>query len=97
MKSLEEEVADFYALLSSDKPSKDMSQYWHRYFSKHKYPKHTSLGGKWLIFCKKDNVDETWKKICKAQDKKLLGDTSKVATALSSMRYKNGHVILYII
>jgi hypothetical protein len=74
-----------------------MSQYWHRYFSKHKYPKHTSLGGKWLIFCKKDNVDETWKKICKAQDKKLLGDTSKVATALSSMRYKNGHVILYII
>jgi hypothetical protein len=93
MTQTEKDVMEFFKLISSPLPSKDMSDYWIPHFSKHEYPSHTSLGGKWLVFCTKENVDETWENICKAQDKKLLGDSSKVATALSSLRYKDKHVI----
>jgi hypothetical protein len=87
------DVDDFFFLLRSKRPSLNMIEYWLPHFSKHKYSGHTSFGGKWLIFCTKENVDDTWLKICKAQDEKLLGNMSKVATALSSLSYKGIHVI----
>jgi hypothetical protein len=48
------------------------------------YPKHTSKGGKWLIFADIKKIDELWSKIKKATEEGKLGRHSKVATAKPS-------------
>lgn len=89
----EKEVAFLISSLYSETPTKNKIENWLSYFSEKEYPKHTSDGGKWLIFCSEENVDKTWLKIKKAQDKKLLGDSSKVATKINAERYKGSYVI----
>jgi hypothetical protein len=77
----------------AEEPSKDMSEYWKYTISKNEYPKHTEYGGKWLIFCDKKTVDNTWIRLQDIQQKGMLGNVMKVATALSAMRFNGQHVI----
>lgn len=74
-------------------PSKEMTEYWKVDIAKHDYPTHTEYGGKWLIYCDKKIVDNTWTLLKDTQKEGLLGNLMKVATALSAMRYKGQHVI----
>jgi len=80
--------------MRSEIPSKNRIDSWIRYYSENDYPEHTKDGGKWLIFCSKEEVDSIWSKIKKAQDKGFLGDMSKVSTALSQ-KYKNSVICVY--
>lgn len=91
--SLEKEIQGFFKILYSDKPSQNALEYWISHFSDIQYPQHTSKGGKWLIFCSSEEIDETWKKIKEAQDKGLLGDSSKSATKINAERYNGSYVI----
>jgi hypothetical protein len=45
------------------------------------YPKHSQLGGKWLIFVPMDQVDAVWETIKQATRVGMLGGSAKVATA----------------
>lgn len=87
------ENEDLYRFLKQPQPSTNMSKYWITYSSHHKHPHHTELGGKWLVPVDYLNVDKIWEKIKKAQDDKILGHVSKVATALNARRYNNSYVV----
>ncbi len=81
---------------SDAKPSEITEVYW-IYATRKKgiYPKPTHRSGKWLIFVKKENVDEIWEKIKKAVEEGKLGDSAKVSTARRSplSLNSNNHVI----
>jgi len=49
-----------------------------------RYSKPTVRSGKWLLFVKRENVDEVWAMIKKAVEEGKLGDSAKVATAKAS-------------
>lgn len=70
------------APFSNSNPSTITEVYW--IYAKREegsYPKSLGKSGKWLIFVNNENIDEIWKKIKKATEEGLLGDSSKVATA----------------
>lgn len=75
-------------LEGSDIPSKTTDDYWIYAFTKQaentakKF--HTSDGGKWLIFVDIKDIDNVWQTIKRATESGLLGESSKVATALPS-------------
>jgi len=89
------DVEQFYALLNSPKPSLNRVEYWLAHFSDFdEYKQHTDLGGKWLVFCSANEVDNIWAKIKDAQDKHLLGQMSKVSTATGrGGNHNSEHVI----
>jgi len=51
---------------------------------KGEYPEQTENSGKWLIYVWEHNVDLVWDKIKSATEKGLLGEASKVSTAMPS-------------
>lgn len=95
MRTSQKDIDDFLNLLDSPYPSKNLLEYWIRHYSDGNYPKHTELGGKWLIFCSKEKVDETWEQIKEAQNMGQLGNISKVATARQNGKYKNHVICVY--
>lgn len=67
------------------KPSKVADGYW--IYARRKkgfYPAHTARSGKWLIFVPTSQIDRTWEIVKQATVNGLLGDISKVATALEN-------------
>ena len=77
----------------SDKPSEDLSAYWHQAASPElKFFHSNEKTGKWCIFVDKSEVDAAWKKIQKAvKSNKLF--LAKVSTATGRIRYGDTHVI----
>ena len=74
--------------LPSEKlPTREIRDYW--IYARRKngvYPKHTSRGGKGLIFVGGRNVDSTWIKIKTAVEQGILGSMAKVATAKKNLK-----------
>ncbi len=53
------------------------------------YPRSTLRSGKWLVFINVKEIDIVWKKIKIATEKGLLGNETKVATAVNNPYAKN--------
>ncbi|GHO59285.1 putative phosphothreonine lyase domain-containg protein [Ktedonobacter robiniae] len=65
-------------------PSQEYRQKWlYAWRCTQSYPQATYTGGKWLIFCSQDNVDEVWSRVRTALLQEYLGDVAKVSTAAS--------------
>ena len=63
------------------KPSKETGAYWlYAEDLKRDHPEPTSRSGKWLVFCKPDEIDETWSKVKCAVAAGNLGKTAKCST-----------------
>lgn len=64
-----------------EKPSETDCVYW-LYVEdlRRKHPKPTDRSGKWLVFCKPDEIDETWSKVKSAVAAGNLGRTAKCST-----------------
>jgi hypothetical protein len=58
-------------------------------------PHDTNLGGKWLLYVDRANVDEVWEKILTALHEGRLGPSAKVSTAADNplSHRKDKHVI----
>ena len=95
IKSAAEDMEDFFRVLKSTLPSKDLIESWFTHYSDANYPKHTHQGGKWLIYASKQNVDNIWNVIKDAQDEGRLGDFSKVATAKSYSKWQHHVICIY--
>jgi len=77
-------------------PSKEQKDYWlHSKRKKGFYPLPLN-GGKWLVFLKKDKVDEFWLKIKEATENGELGDYSKVSTLAHIKRIKSDEHVIYV-
>ena len=64
-------------------PSQVTDRYWvYAYRQTGNYPRATINSGKWLVFVKLDELDETWLKIKKSVEEGRLGNSAKAATAL---------------
>ncbi len=90
---------------TDDLPSKNMKDWW--IFSEGKKDKlHSSLlpeeQGKWLIFVKRDEIDDIWNVIKDADESGKLGTGAKVSTKKASEKSPtsskdNTHVICDIL
>lgn len=79
---LEQIEPDSYC--ESPKPSKNTADYWFYATSRNPgYPSHTIRSGKWLIFCKPDEIDDTWREVKRAVEAGKLGSCAKTSTKLS--------------
>lgn len=64
-----------------EKPSETDHSYWiYAEDEKRDHPDPTSRSGKWLVFCKPDEIDETWSKVKRAVVAGNLGRTAKCST-----------------
>ena len=64
-----------------EKPSKTNHSYWlYAEDLKRAHPKPTARSGKWLVFCKPEEIDETWSKVKRAVTAGNLGKTAKCST-----------------
>lgn len=64
------------------KPSNTTDVYWiHAKRDTGRYPHHTPRGGKWLIFCPIEQIDQKWNIIKNATINGELGYVSKVSTS----------------
>lgn len=59
------------------------------------YPSSTSASGKWLLFVRRDQVDDSWEKVRRALGQGKLGASAKVSTARPNPNATNpgNHVI----
>ena len=89
------DISYFLKSLKSELPSEDLSGYWIGHNTDKNYKNHTHYGGKWLIFSSKDNIDGDWDKVKVAQDKGLLGNKSKVSTAVNYKQFKSHVICIY--
>ena len=95
LKKDENDMLDLLNIINkmrSSEPSKNKVDYWIQYYTENDYKRHTDKGGKWLIFCSREEVDTIWSNIKKAQDKGVLGNITKVSTAFKKNK-DNNHVI----
>jgi|SRR3989344_7638173 len=77
-------------LFSQNQPSRLTDDYWvYAERQKGKYPKHTSRGGKWLIFVSSHYLDKIWLKIKTATREGKLGRMAKVATSKLNPDFQN--------
>ncbi len=75
------------------KPSKAFDGYWiYARRKKGSYPAHTARSGKWLIFAPTDQIDRAWEIVKQATINGMLGEVSKVATALENSNAKDNNV-----
>lgn len=64
-----------------EKPTKTDRVYWlYAEDEKRDHPEPTNRSGKWLVFCKPDEIDETWSKVKRAVAAGNLGRTAKCST-----------------
>ena len=89
------DISSILKSFKSELPSENLSGYWIGHNSDKNYKRHTNYGGKWLIFSSKENIDGDWQKVKEAQDKGLLGDMSKVSTAINYKQFKNHVICVY--
>jgi hypothetical protein len=75
------------------KPSEVKDDFW--IFARSKagnYPKHTSRGGKWLIFVPVGRIDSTWEIIREATELGKLGGSAKAATMRPNPNAQNPNI-----
>lgn len=64
-----------------EKPTKTDRVYWlYAEDLKRNHPEPTRRSGKWLVFCKPDEIDEIWSKVKRAVTAGNLGRTAKCST-----------------
>lgn len=94
MKTVKESIEELLTLYNSPLPSKNHLEYWLSHITHGDwYPKHTDLGGKWVIFCEKENIDSAWELVKELQDKQLLGSMSKTSTAIGCTLHEGSYAI----
>jgi len=76
-------------------PSQVTDSYWiSAYRERGRYPAHTARGGKWLVYLKREYVDECWLKIRDAVRDGRLGSSAKCSTAMPNPNAsRSSHVI----
>ncbi len=73
-----------------DKPSEFKDAFWiYAHRKQGSYPHRTDQSGKWLLFVSIERIDAVWEKIKLATEQGLLGDRSKVSTALKKPNFKD--------
>jgi hypothetical protein len=73
--------AKSHAKSPREKPSKTDHSYWlYAEDTKRAHPEPTARSGKWLIFCKPEEIDEIWSKVKCAVAAGNLGKTAKGST-----------------
>lgn len=81
IKSIQKLRAKSRAKSPEEKPSETDHSYWiYAEDLKRGHPKPTDRSGKWLIFCKPDEIDEAWSKVKRAVAAGNLGRTAKCST-----------------
>jgi hypothetical protein len=97
-KDVQQALASFRASQRQDEslmPSQVTDSYW--IFAdgeRGRYPAHTARGGKWLVFLKRDYIDEYWLKIRDAVRDGRLGSSAKCSTAMPNPNASSSsHVI----
>ncbi len=76
--------------LTEPQPSQVIDVYWlvaERSIGE--YPAYTERSGKWLVFVPVEQIDDVWAKIKAATEAGLLGQSSKVATAMPNPNATN--------
>jgi len=74
-------LSPYRKISNNDKPSEVTDRYWLEAFRKKgHYRNKTVNSGKWLVFVKVEELDETWERIKKATEDGKLGDRSKTGT-----------------
>jgi Domain of unknown function (DUF1917) len=69
------------------KPSKETGAYWlYAEGLKRSHPEPTGRSGKWLVFCKPEEIDEIWTKVKRAVAAGNLGRTAKCSTRKGPVR-----------
>lgn len=78
-----------------NRPSIEREEYWLWADAPTGYPDPTNRQGKWLLFVRREHVDEIWSKVIQALHERRLGASAKVSTARPNANAVNSnkHVI----
>ncbi len=75
---------------SERRPSEVTDDYWLQASRKTgTYPDDTPRSGKWLVFVKKERLDDLWAQIKQAAEEGRLGDAAKTSTARTNANAKD--------